>query len=31
VKIDLFVQDNYMADDAEPGTIDRFLEVYLLW
>jgi hypothetical protein len=26
--IDLSVQGDYMADDAEPETVDRFLEAY---
>jgi hypothetical protein len=26
VKIDLCVQADYMADDAKPGTVDRFLD-----
>jgi hypothetical protein len=30
VTIDLSMQANYMADDAEPWTVDRFLEAYLL-
>jgi hypothetical protein len=25
------VQAGYMADDADDQTLDRFLEVYLLW
>jgi hypothetical protein len=25
------VQADYMADDADDQTLDRFLEVYLLW
>jgi hypothetical protein len=29
--IDLCVEADYMVDDVEPGTIDRFLELYLLW
>jgi hypothetical protein len=31
VSIDLSVQADYLADDVEPGTVDMFLEVYLLW
>jgi hypothetical protein len=27
----LFVQADYLADDVEPETVDRFFEVYLLW
>jgi hypothetical protein len=27
----LFVQADYLADDAEQETIDRFFEAYLLW
>jgi hypothetical protein len=30
VTIELCVQEDYMADDAEPGTINKFLEAYLL-
>jgi hypothetical protein len=30
VSIDLSVQADYLADDVEPGTVDMFLEVYLL-
>ena len=29
--IDLCVQADYMVDEAEDQTSDRFLEVYLLW
>jgi hypothetical protein len=25
------VQVDYLADDAQPKTVNRFLEVYLLW
>jgi hypothetical protein len=25
------VQDNYLADDAEKETVNRFFEAYLLW
>jgi hypothetical protein len=27
----LFVQADYLADDAEQETVDRFFEAYLLW
>jgi hypothetical protein len=27
----LFVYDDYLADDAEQETVDRFFEAYLLW
>jgi hypothetical protein len=27
----LFVQADYLADDAEQETVDRFFEAYMLW
>jgi hypothetical protein len=27
----LFVQADYLADDDEQETVDRFFEAYLLW
>jgi hypothetical protein len=29
--IDLSVQADYLADDAELGTVDMFMEAYVLW